>query len=96
MAERDNDTYGTLRARAEKAEAERDRLLALARQALDALDAEKEPDHERGYDKAVDVLLAMLGRRLTPIAGENVALKDLPLSDEMRLPTDERRNEASS
>ncbi len=37
-------------------------LHGLARQALDALDAEKEPDHERGYDKAIGALLAMLGK----------------------------------
>ncbi len=77
----------------ERAVREIERLRTLARQALDALDAEKEPDHERGYGKAIDALLAMLGQRSTPIVGENVALKDLPLSDEMRLPTDEIRDD---
>jgi hypothetical protein len=61
------------------------RLRALARQALDALDAEKEPNHERGYDRAIDALMAMLGQRLTPITGENVRLDKLPLSDEMSI-----------
>ena len=62
-------------------EAERDELLALARRALDALDAEKEPDHERGYDKAVEALLAMFGKRPVQLLGENVPLDKLPPND---------------
>lgn len=39
-----------------------ERLLGLAREILDALDAEKTPDYEVGHDRAYVAALKMLGK----------------------------------
>lgn len=58
-------------------EAELKRIKGLARVALDALNAELEPDYEVGHDKAVDALLAIYNKRPAVIDGRAVTLEEL-------------------
>lgn len=53
------------------------RLRGLARDVLDALDAEKTPDYGVGHDKAWLAALAMLNKQPIPLEGKSVPLGDL-------------------
>lgn len=70
-------------ARAE-AEAEVERLRKLAKQVLDALDAEKTPDYGIGHDRAVRAALAMLGKEPRSIEGETLTLDEIRERDDAR------------
>jgi hypothetical protein len=54
-----------------KLRVERKRLRKLARQVLDALDAEKTPDYGEGHDRAHRAVLAMLGKEPIEITGHD-------------------------
>lgn len=61
--------------------AEVKRLRGLAREIIDALDAEKTPDYGEGHDKAHAAALAMLNKKPRKLEGRGATLAELPLND---------------
>lgn len=75
--------YRDLSIKLTTSEREVKRLRGLAQDVLDALNAEKNPDFEVGYAKALVAALAMLGKRPEPVTGRMVPIHEIPLRPAM-------------